>query len=67
MISDLDLWRAADILVKRYGADTPIIAARRVDEMLAAGDIEGQLGWKRIPVAVNELQRTKLAANERRH
>jgi len=31
MIFDLNLSRAADILVKRYGADAPIIAARRVD------------------------------------
>ncbi|MGH6670431.1 MAG: hypothetical protein ACRECV_00465 [Xanthobacteraceae bacterium] len=67
MISDLDLWRAADILIKRYGTDAPIIAAQRADEMLAAGDTEGQLVWKRILAAVNELQRTKLAANERCH
>ncbi|MGH7173807.1 MAG: hypothetical protein ACRELG_26290 [Gemmataceae bacterium] len=67
MISDLDLWRGADILVKRYGNDASIIAAQRADEVLAGGDIEGQLVWKRILAAVNELQRTKLAVNERRH
>jgi len=67
MTSDLDLWRAADILVKHYGADASIVAARRADEMLAVGDIEGQLVRKRILAAVKELQRTKLAANEQWH
>jgi hypothetical protein len=67
MISDLDLWHAADILVKRYGDDAPIIAAQRADEMLVAGDVEGQVVWKRILGAISELRRTKIAANERRH
>lgn len=67
MISDIDLWRAADILIKRYGDDAPIIAAQRADEMLAIGDVEGQLVWKRVLAAVNDLQRAKPAVNERQH
>lgn len=43
MTFDLDLWRAADIFVKRYGVDAPIIAAQRAGEMLAVGDINGPL------------------------
>ncbi len=41
MISDLDLWRAADILLKRCGAEAPTIADQRADEMLAIGNTEG--------------------------
>lgn len=67
MISDLDLWRAADILVKRHGADAETVAAQRADELLAQGDVDGQRIWKRIVAAVHELQRTKPAAGERRN
>lgn len=66
-ISDLDLWRAANPIIERHGIDAALVAAQRADEMLAKGDVEGQLVWKRILAAINELQRTKLAANERRH
>jgi hypothetical protein len=67
MISDLDLWRAANLMIERHGGDATLVAAQRADEMLAQGDTEGRLVWKRILGAINELQRTKLAANERRH
>ena len=40
MISDLDLYLTAAILVKHYGEDTRVDAARRVDWMLKAGDLE---------------------------
>jgi hypothetical protein len=36
----------------RYGADDAIVAAQRADELLAAGDVEGQLVWKRILLAI---------------
>jgi len=35
MIADIDIWRAANILVKRHGADARIGAAQRADELLA--------------------------------
>jgi len=38
MIDDLDILRAANILVKRYGADAAIQAAQRADELFAEGD-----------------------------
>lgn len=54
-------------MIERHGDDAALVAAQRADELLAAGDIEGQLVWKRIIAAINELQRTQLAVNERRH
>ncbi len=36
---DLDIYRAANLLVKQHGEDTPIEAAMRADEMLEAGQI----------------------------
>ena len=45
MTSELDIWRAAKLLVDQHGADAPIRAAQRADELLAAGDIEGRAVW----------------------
>ena len=42
MIPAVDIWRAAKLLVDQHGADAPIRAAQRADELLAAGDIEGR-------------------------
>jgi len=67
MISDLDLWRAANLMIERHSADAAVVAAQRADEMLAQDDSEEQLVWKRILAAINELQRAKIAANERRN
>ena len=67
MTEEVDIWRAANLLVKRHGADAAAAAAQRADELLAEGDTEGQRVWKRILAAVQELQRTKPAAGERRN
>jgi hypothetical protein len=65
LISDLDIWRAANILLKRRGEDAGAVAAQRADELLAAGDVEGQIVWKRIAAAVEELQRREPRDGER--
>ena len=61
MTSELDIWRSrsAKLLVDQYGADAPIRAAPRADELLAAGDIEGRATWLRTLAAVKELMATK--------
>ncbi len=58
MIPDLDIYRSANVLVKRHGADAPIHAAMRAAAMLDAGDLDGYAVWKRILRAVEELQGT---------
>ncbi len=55
MIPDLDIYRAANLLVKRHGPDAPIHAAMRADAMLDKGDLGGAAVWKRIVKAVEEL------------
>ncbi len=65
MIADLDIWRAAALLLKRHGADAAVQAAKRAEELAAGGDLEGYAVWKRIVAAVCELERTKPAAGER--
>lgn len=44
--NDIDIWRAANLLIERPGADAAIIAAQRADEFLAEGDLDEQHVWK---------------------
>ena len=67
MISDLEIYRAANQLVKRHGEDAEFEAAKQADAMIERGDPEGLAVWKRILRAVDELLRTEPAATERRH
>ena len=55
MIPDLDIWRSANLLIKRHGQDASIQAAMRADVMLDKGDLDGYEVWKRIVKAVEEL------------
>jgi hypothetical protein len=56
MISDLDIWRAANLLVQRHGADAEIEAAKRADQMIERDDLDGNAVWKRIRRAIIALQ-----------
>ena len=55
MIADLDIYRSANVLIKRHGQDAPIEATMRADAMLDKGDLDGAAVWKRILKAVGEL------------
>ena len=57
MVPDLDLNRAAKLLVDQHGEDAPIRAAERADELLEAGDFEGAAIWRSILAAIEERQR----------
>jgi hypothetical protein len=66
MIDPMDVLRAANLLIRHHGADNaPFVAARRADELLERGDVEGQIVWKKIAAAVVELVRTKARPDER--
>ncbi len=62
MIPDIDIFRSAQLLVKRHGADAPIHAAMRADAMLEKGDLDGYAVWRRILQAVEELGRVEPGA-----
>ncbi len=64
MIRDLDIYRAANILVKRCGEDAALKAARMADVMLERGAMDGYAVWKQIVKAVEEMQRTEPAIGE---
>jgi hypothetical protein len=59
MIHELDIYRAANLLIDRHGGDALIEAARMIDRMLERGDPEGRQVWKRIKGAIEALQATQ--------
>jgi hypothetical protein len=48
MVSNLDIWRAANMLIRQHGTDAELEAARLADLMLDRGDVDGHLVWPRI-------------------
>jgi hypothetical protein len=55
MIPEIDIWRAAQLMLKRYGDKALEESAARADELAAAGDDDGVATWRRITHAVGEL------------
>ncbi len=54
MISDLDIYRAANIIIERYGEKARLHATKRASVMLDKGDLGAYATWKRILRAVDE-------------
>lgn len=65
MIADIDIWRAAALMIKHYGDTADIEAASKADALLDDGDTEGQRVWMRIAKAIDHL--TKVQQNEMAH
>lgn len=55
MTSKTDIFRTANKLIKQHGKDAPIHVAMRADELLEAGDLDGQAVWKRVLKAIEEF------------
>ena len=52
MIPEIDIWRAANLMLKRYGDKALEKSAARADELTAGGDHDGADTWRRISAAV---------------
>jgi hypothetical protein len=46
MVTDLDIYRAANLLIRQHGGEAEIEASRKADLMLDRGDIEGLSVWR---------------------
>jgi hypothetical protein len=55
VIPEIDIWRAAQLMLKRYGDEALRESAARVDELMAAGDHDGKVTGRRITSAVVQL------------
>jgi len=58
VIPEIDIWRAATLMLKRYGDKALEQSDLRVDELTAAGDHDGADTWRRITTAVEQLANT---------
>jgi len=55
MISDLDIYRTAALLVRKFGDDAPLQAGTRADLRLDYGDLEGVVLWLKVLAAAKAL------------
>jgi len=55
MISDLDILRCTNLMVRTHGKEAVEFARKRVDELDAKGDPEGRRVWIRITAAAAGL------------
>jgi hypothetical protein len=56
MVSDLDIYRAANLLINQHGFDAIVAAARLLDVSLDPGDLEARLVWFRVKKAIEALE-----------
>jgi hypothetical protein len=59
MIPEKDIWRAATLMLKRYGDKALAESAIRADQLNREGDFEGAAIWRWIVRAIEELANSK--------
>ena len=67
MTSDLDIHRAANLLIERYGEDASTHAAMSADAMMEKGDLDGYAVWKLIMKAVDDLDAKERSGSAKLH
>jgi hypothetical protein len=58
VIPEIDIWRAANLMLKRYGEKALEESAARADELDSHDDYNGAAIWRRITAAVEQLENT---------
>lgn len=58
-VSDLDVWRAAHLMVEQYSDRAALEAATRCNAALEVGDKPNYELWMRVLSAINDLQWSK--------
>jgi hypothetical protein len=59
MTSDLDIYRAAKLIMDQHGDEAALYATNRADQLLDEGDTLGSAIWRRIAGALEEVQRSR--------
>ncbi len=67
MVTQIDMYRSATLLMKQHGKDAARHVAMRADTLLEAGDMEGRRVWLSIREAIKELERTRPRDDEAMH
>jgi hypothetical protein len=55
LIPEIDIWRAAQLMLKRYGDNAFEETASRANELALAGDDDGAATLRRIMASVTQL------------
>ena len=55
VIQEIDIWRVAVLMLKRYADDAEGNADRRADELETEGDQAGAAIWRRVTIAIEQL------------
>ena len=55
MIAEIDIWRAACLMLRWYSENAKEEGARRANELTAVGDDAGAAVWRRINDAIGQL------------
>ncbi len=64
---DIDIYRAAKLLIDKHGDEADVIAIKRATKMLDEGDVDGYAVWKRIVDAIKDTERETPRPGEQRH
>ena len=55
MIPEIDIWRVAHLMLKRYGDEADIESAIRAEELPEEGNHNGAAVWRRVIDAIGQL------------
>jgi hypothetical protein len=58
MISEIDIWRIAKLMLQRYGDEAEAESAIRMQELALNGDSAGAAVWQRVTDAIGQLVNT---------
>jgi len=58
MIPEIEIWRVANLMLKRYGDEADIESALRAEELAEESDHNGAAVWRRVTNAVGQLANT---------
>lgn len=56
-MDEIDIWRAANLLIQQHGPEAIKVAAMREIEMLQRQDENGAIVWQKIILAIDQLMR----------
>jgi hypothetical protein len=55
VIPEIDIWRVAHLMLKRYGDEADIESAIRAEELAEEGNHNGATVWRRVIDAIGQL------------
>ena len=67
MVSEIDIYRSASVLIKRYGDRADLFALAQARRLSEKGDAAGAATWTRIAKAARDILQREPGPGESRH